>query len=204
MVQQDQSTMQLHAEWMEQAGGFRILSQHTTAGSALKVLGQEKPNVVLVDIDIPDLQGIACITCLKPIIPETQFVGLTIDGNIVRVLKALAAGANGCLLRPTGPVEMVAALRDVHEGGSPLSGRIARELVQSFQRRHSPPPALYTLTGREREVLELLTQGFLYKEIAALLQLRSPTVNTYICRVYKKLGVGTRSRATALYKGLAT
>jgi DNA-binding NarL/FixJ family response regulator len=136
---------------------------------------------------------------LKPLLPETQFVMLTVYEDAEHIFNALAAGASGYLLKRMPRAELLAALKDVHAGGSPMSSNIARKVVQSFQRSDSQPSEAEDLSPREREVLGLLERGYLYKEIADSLQISVVTVNSYIRRIYEKLHVRSRAQAVAKY-----
>src|SRR5206468_6877698 len=140
-----------------------------------------KPNVVLMDINLPGLSGVEAVKRLKPALPETQFVMLTVYEDANHIYNALAAGATGYLLKQTSREELLSALQEVHQGGSPITSNIARKVVQFF-RQNSAPAAQEdeALSPREQEVLELVTQGYLYKEIADRLKIAVPTVNTYI------------------------
>jgi DNA-binding NarL/FixJ family response regulator len=129
--------------------------------------------------------------------PDTQFIMLTVYEDADHIFNALAAGAIGYLLKETSRDELIAALREVHAGGAPMTSYIARKVVQSFQRPPSEPVG-ENLTTREREVLGLLAQGYLYKEIAEALSIM-PTVSTYIRRIYDKLHVNSRGRAVAKF-----
>ncbi len=170
---------------------------HGSAEAAIATLPAEKPTVVLMDINLPGLSGIDCVCRLKPLMPETQFVMLTVYEDADHIFNALTAGASGYLLKRTPRAELLAALKDVHAGGSPMSSNIARKVVQSFRGTGPQPSETNDLSPREREVLELLARGYLYKEIAGSLQISGPTVNTYIRRIYEKLHVRSRSQAVA-------
>ncbi|HVM47070.1 MAG TPA: response regulator transcription factor [Candidatus Acidoferrum sp.] len=198
IIEDDPAVRRLLGEWISRAKGFRCVSQHASAASALMQLPAEKPNLVLVDINLPDLNGIQCVTRLKPLMPDTQFIMLTVYEDADHIFSALAAGAVGYLLKETSREELIAALREVHAGGAPMTSYIARRVVLSFQRPKSEPVG-ENLTGREREVLGLLAQGYLYKEIADALDISMPTVSTYIRRIYDKLHVNSRGRAVAKF-----
>jgi len=154
---------------------------------------------VLMDINMPGMNGIECVRRLKPLMPGAQFVMLTVYEDPDHIFKALSSGASGYLLKRTPRAELLAAIKDVHAGGSPMSSNIARKIVQSFQRFNTPPTDADNLSPREREVLELLARGFLYKEIGDLLHISIPTVNTHIRRIYEKLHVRSRSQAIAKF-----
>jgi len=199
IVEDDAPAREILAEWIRRAEGFACLSDHGTAESALSELPARKPDVVLADINLPGLSGIECVRRLKPQLPDTQFVMLTVYEDADHIFDALAAGATGYLLKQTPRQELVTALRDVHAGGSPMTSNIARKVVQSFRQSHAAPAGSEELSRREHEVLDLLAQGFLYKEIADALKISIPTVNTYIRRIYEKLHVRSRAQAVAKY-----
>jgi DNA-binding NarL/FixJ family response regulator len=136
---------------------------------------------------------------LKPLLLDTQFVMLTVYEDADHIFNALVAGASGYLLKRMPREELLAALKDVHAGGSPMSSHIARKVVQSFQRIDSQRSTEVDLSPREREVLALLARGYLYKEIAESLQISVLTVNSYIRRIYEKLHVRSRAQAVAKY-----
>jgi DNA-binding NarL/FixJ family response regulator len=156
-----------------------------------------------MDINLPGMSGVDAVRKLKPILPDTQFVMLTVYEDADHIYNALAAGATGYLLKETPRQELLNALQDVHSGGSPMTSNIARKVVQSFgQPRASTAPA-DELSPREQEVLDLLARGYLYKEIAERLNISIPTVNTYVRRMYEKLHVRSRAQAVAKYAHLA-
>jgi DNA-binding NarL/FixJ family response regulator len=149
---------------------------------------------------MPGMNGIECVRRLKPQMIGTQFMMLTVYEDPDHIFKALSSGASGYMLKRTPRAELLAAIKDVHAGGSPMSSNIARKIVQSFQRFSSGSPAEPdNLSPREREVLELLARGYLYKEIAEALHISVPTVNTHIRRIYEKLHVRSRSQAVAKF-----
>jgi DNA-binding NarL/FixJ family response regulator len=200
IIEDDCQARQILCDWIRRAEGFRFVSGHGSAESAVAGLPQEKPGVVLTDINLPGMNGIECVRKLKPLLPEAQFVMLTVYEDADHIFHALAAGATGYLLKQTPRSELMAALRQVHSGGSPMTSNIARKVVQSFQLNAHPSVAdAAELSGREREVLDLLARGYLYKEIAEALGISLPTVNTYIRRIYEKLHVRSRAQAVAKY-----
>jgi DNA-binding NarL/FixJ family response regulator len=203
IIEDDNSVRGIISQWIGQTSGFRCLSHYESAEAALAQLPGEKPGIALVDINLPGLNGIECVRRLKPLAPGTQFVMLTVYEDADHIFNALSAGATGYLLKETGRKELIASLRQVHEGGSPMTSYIARKVVQSF---HKPVPKkseqLPGLAPREREVLELLAQGHYYKEIAETLGISVQTVGTYIRRIYDKLHVRSRGQAVAKYTQL--
>jgi DNA-binding NarL/FixJ family response regulator len=149
------------------------------------------------------MNGIECVRKFKPRLPDTQFVMITVYEDANHVFNALSAGASGYLLKQTRRNELIDALKDVHAGGSPMSSQIARKVVQNFYRNETQSDGeIVELSPREREVLELLARGYLYKEIAEMLKISVQTVNTYIRRIYEKLHVRSRAQAVAKYAHL--
>jgi DNA-binding NarL/FixJ family response regulator len=173
---------------------------HGSAREALANIPKEKPDVVLMDINLGGMSGIECVRLLKPLVPETQVVMLTVFEDTDKIFSALAAGASGYLLKRMPPAKLLEAIRDVHEGGSPMSAPIARKVVQSLQ----PGPAALAgdainLSPRERDVLDGLAEGQAYKQISDKLGVSIHTVRNYIRRIYEKLHVCSRTEAVAKY-----
>jgi DNA-binding NarL/FixJ family response regulator len=146
------------------------------------------------------MSGIECVLQLKPLMRDTQVVMLTVFEDTEKIFSALAAGASGYLLKRMPPEKLLEAIREVHEGGSPMSAPIARKVVQSLQ-THRPPGVDETaeLSPREREVLDGLAEGQAYKQIAEKLNVSIHTVRNYIRRIYEKLHVRTSAEAVAKY-----
>jgi DNA-binding NarL/FixJ family response regulator len=200
IVEDDTPIREMLRDRISGASGFECLNVYDTAEAASAGLPKDNPSVVLMDINMPGMNGIECVRRLKPRMPDTQFVMLTVYEDPDYIFKALSAGASGYMLKRTPRAELLTAIQDVHGGGSPMSSNIARKVVQSFQRFGGPATAdTDNLSPREREVLELLARGHLYKEIAELLQISIPTVNTHIRRIYEKLHVHSRSQAIAKF-----
>jgi DNA-binding NarL/FixJ family response regulator len=199
IVEDDSPAREIFADWLKHANGFRCASQHGTVEHALEYLAPEKPAVVLMDINLPGLSGIEGVRRLKPLLPGTQFMMLTVYEDVDHVFDALAAGATGYLLKQTPRGELLSSIKDVYAGGSPMTSHIARRVVQAFHRDDPATPESATLSPREREVLELLARGYLYKEIMDAIGVSRGTVNTYIRRIYEKLHVRSRSQAVAKF-----
>jgi DNA-binding NarL/FixJ family response regulator len=188
------------AGYVDAAKGFRCVSVHSSAEEALARLPLEKPDVVLMDINLGGMSGIECVLQLKPLMRETQVVMLTVFEDTEKIFSALAAGASGYLLKRMPPEKLLEAIREVHEGGSPMSAPIARKVVQSLQ-THRPAGVDETaeLSPREREVLDGLAEGQAYKQIADKLDVSIHTVRNYIRRIYEKLHVRSSAEAVAKY-----
>ena len=190
------------ARLLNRAEGFQCPGQYPDAETALAALPAERPDVVLVDINLPGMNGVELVRRLKQAAPQILAVMLTAYEDTENIFNALAAGAAGYLLKRAPRSELLEAIREVRRGGSPMTTHIARKVVQSFQKASPAPQAGGggdTLSTREQEVLDLLSQGFLYKEIADKLGISYETVHTYIRRIYEKLQVRTRTEAVAKF-----
>jgi DNA-binding NarL/FixJ family response regulator len=189
------------ARLLNRAEGFQCVSHYPDAETALAALPGERPEVVLVDINLPGMNGVEFVRRLKQAAPQILAVMLTAYEDTENIFNALAAGAAGYLLKRAPRSELLEAIREVRRGGSPMTTHIARKVVQSFQKTSPAPPpgGGDTLSTREQEVLDLLSQGFLYKEIADKLGISYETVHTYIRRIYEKLQVRTRTEAVAKF-----
>jgi DNA-binding NarL/FixJ family response regulator len=187
------------ARVIARADGFQCISHYGTAETALEGLPKDKPQVVLMDINLPGMNGVECVRQLKQTMPSIQVIMLTVYEDTDNIFNALTAGAAGYLLKRTKSAELLEAIREVHRGGSPMTTHIARKVTQSFQRAGPSPQPTENLSEREQEVLDCLSQGFLYKEIAEKLGISYETVHTYIRRIYEKLQVRTRTEAVAKF-----
>jgi DNA-binding NarL/FixJ family response regulator len=198
LVEDDARARRIVADWLDQAEDLELISQFPDAEGALASLLQQHPDVVLVDINLPGQSGIECVRQLKPQLPATQFVMVTVYEDADLIFEALSAGASGYLLKQTPRADLLSAVRQVYQGASPMSGSIARKVVQFFQCRSPIAARTDALSEREREVLELLSRGYLYKEIAESLRVSYDTVTTYGRRIYEKLHVHSRAQAVAV------
>jgi len=187
------------ARVINRAEGFQCLSQYANAEAALEALPKERPNVVLMDINLPGMNGVECVRRLKQVAPETLAVMLTVYEDTENIFNALAAGASGYLLKRTKSAELLEAIQEVVRGGSPMTTHIARKVVQSFQQAGASAQTIENLSPREQEVLDCLAKGLIYKEIADKLGISYETVHTYIRRIYEKLQVRTRTEAVAKF-----
>jgi DNA-binding NarL/FixJ family response regulator len=199
LVDDDTQTRTILANWISRAPGFRLAGQCGDAETAIKLLPEKAPNVVLMDINLPGLSGVEAVRKLKPLLPATQFVMLTVYEDADHIYNALLGGATGYLLKQTQRADLLRAIEDVHRGGSPMTSNIARKVVQAFREVRPDAAESEQLSPREREVLELLARGYLFKEIADKLNIGVPTVNTYVRRIYEKLHVRSRAQAVARY-----
>jgi DNA-binding NarL/FixJ family response regulator len=179
--------------------GFRCASTYGSAEEALRELPKVKPHVVLMDINLPRKSGIQCVAELKALAPASKCIILTAFEDTDLIFHALAAGALGYLLKGVRPARLLESIREVHQGGSPMSGQIARKVVASFQKPSRDPLAEAQLSDREKQVLGCLAKGLLYKQIAGQMGISLGTVRTYLQRIYEKLHMHTRTEAVVKY-----
>jgi len=174
---------------------FKVLDTFKTAEEALYDIPRLQPDIVIMDINLPGMNGIECIREIKTKVPRTQFMMFTVYENDEKVFEALKAGASGYLLKNTGLVQLIEALQELHKGGSPMSANIARKLVTVFREKESSEIPVESLSKRETEILQLLSKGLLYKEIADQLSISVSTVRQHIHKIYEKLHVQNRTEA---------
>jgi DNA-binding NarL/FixJ family response regulator len=179
--------------------GFRCVSAYGSANIALQRLPIDLPDVVLMDINMPGMNGIECVERLKAVMPNIQIVMLTVYEDTDQIFRALAAGATGYLLKRLSPPKLLQAIREVHAGGSPMSNSIARKVVASFQKAKKTNEKQPHLSPREQSVLDCLAKGLTYKQIADQLEISIDTIRTHLRRVYEKLHVQSRTEAVAKY-----
>lgn len=187
------------ATFINGSPGFRCVSAYSSAEEALNKLPTDKPEVVLMDINMAGMSGIECVQRLKAAAPELQVVMLTVYEDTDKIFKALAAGATGYLLKRLTPEELLQAIREVREGGSPMSNSIARKVVASFQKSSPIDEGTAPLSPREATVLDSMAKGLTYKQTADQLGISIATIRTYIRRIYEKLHVQSRTEAVAKY-----
>lgn len=174
---------------------FKVLDTFRSAEEALQKLPALRPDIVIMDINLPGMNGIECIRLVKDKSPNTQFMMFTVYENDEKVFEALKAGASGYLLKNTGLVQLIESLKELHTGGSPMSANIARKLVTLFRTPKTETANLEILSNRENEILQLLAKGLLYKEIADHISISVSTVRQHIHHIYEKLHVQNRTEA---------
>jgi len=179
--------------------GYKCISTFSSAEEALRDIPKQIPDVILMDINLPQMSGIECVKLIKKDYPEIQIIMLTVYEVSDQIFESLKAGASGYLLKRTSPVELLQAIKDVSSGGSPMSSQIARKVVQYFQKENKKVDISKKLTPREDEILNLLSRGFRYKEIAEKLFISNDTVHTHIHKIYEKLQVRSRTEAVVKY-----
>ena len=181
------------------APGFRCIGSHRTAEAALKHLPVEQPDVLLLDLELPNTQGIELILNIVARWPKLAILVLTIHDDNARIFEALEAGAIGYLIKPVAPAKLLEAIAEAHAGGSPMASQIARLVVKRFQQRSRSRQELDTLTPRETEILEQVARGLQTKEIADLLSISERTIGSHLRNIYEKLHVHSRAAAVARF-----
>jgi DNA-binding NarL/FixJ family response regulator len=187
------------ASQIARTNGFVCASRYRSGEEAIGAITKDAPDVILMDIRLPKMSGIECVRKIKPLVPAAQIMMLTVYEDSDKIFDSLLAGASGYLLKRTPQVEIMEAIAEVHRGNSPMSGHIARKVVQYFNQRGHDDKDIEKLSKREREVLDRLAQGIPYKEIADVLALSIDTVRMHIKGIYGKLHVHSRGEAVAKY-----
>jgi DNA-binding NarL/FixJ family response regulator len=199
LVEDDEGIRASLANILGRNSGCQLVCSYPDAATALERLRQHQPEVVLMDINLPGVDGIECVRQLKAQMPSSQFIMLTVYGDNERLFRSLMAGASGYLLKTTPSPKLLTAIHEVHSGGSPMTPQIARRVVQYFRTATQPGSDIEKLTPRERDILDQLSQGFLYKEIVTNLGMSLDTVRTHIRNIYDKLHVHSRTEAVVKY-----
>jgi DNA-binding NarL/FixJ family response regulator len=179
--------------------GVVCVGAYASAEKALPELRRVRPDVILMDIKLPGMSGIECVVQIRDDLPATHVIMLTVYEDSERIFQALQAGADGYLVKSSPAEVLLAAIEDVHRGGAPMSSNIARKVVRQFRQFGPSTDELKGLAPREREVLDLLACGFVYKEIADQMGIGSETVRTYVKSICRKLHVRNRLEAVARY-----
>lgn len=207
LVEDDPGVRSNLAKMIDSAAGFHCQSAYADAFAALKGIPANPPDVALMDINMPGMLGTECVRRLKALAPNVPVLMLTVYDDNEQVFKSLMAGATGYLLKRTTTDKLLEAIREITDGGAPMSRTIARRVVQFFHDIKQEPPAarpapeVKNLTEREEQVLSLLARGYAYKEIADLLRISFETVRTHVRTIYEKLHVHSRTEATLKYLG---
>lgn len=199
IVEDDGPSRETLVSLLEGQAACRCLNAYGSAEAALRGIPRDRPDVAIVDINLPGMSGIECVQRLKLALPTLQVLMLTTYEESDLIFDSLRAGANGYLLKKHMPASLFAAIQEVHEGGAPMSMQIARKVVSHFHRRAKSTPEVDALTAREQETLALLAQGLLYKEIAEKLGITYSTVRAHVRHIYEKLHVQSRTEATLKY-----
>jgi DNA-binding NarL/FixJ family response regulator len=202
IVEDNKDIRQALEQIVSMADGYQMTGSFPDAESALSGLPMIQPNIVLMDINLGGMSGIEVVRLLKPKYPDILFMMCTVYEEDEQIFEALAAGANGYILKKTAPAKLLEAIRELHEGGAPMSSQIARKVVAAFNKApKSTQTELDVLSNREAEILVLLAKGLLYKEIAHQLSIAQETVRKHVYHIYEKLHVNNRVEAVNKYFG---
>jgi DNA-binding NarL/FixJ family response regulator len=201
IVEDNRGTRESLRELFDRAGSVSCVGIHPNGEDALEKIPTDPPDVVLMDINLPGMSGIECVTRLKGKLPKLQVLMLTTYEESDLIFDSLRGGASGYLLKNMPPAELLQAIEQVHVGGAPMSMQVARKLVAHFQKIKKPSSEMEKLTKREHEILGLLSKGFLYKEIADQLGISLSTVRAHLHTVYEKLHVQSRTEAVIKFLG---
>ena len=180
---------------IHQSEEFCFVEGFNNAEQAEKSIPLQQPDIVIMDINLPGMSGIECISRIKEKCPDTQFMMFTIYEDDDKVFEALKAGAHGYLLKKTPKEKLLEALEELHNGGSPMTTNIARKVIEAFEKKDQLPKELNILTAKEKQILDLLAKGYLYKEIATQLHSTRNTIKQHIHHIYEKLHVQNRTEA---------
>ncbi|MDB6066745.1 MAG: Two component transcriptional regulator, LuxR family [Pedosphaera sp.] len=200
IVEDDRGLREQLVQILENAPDIKCIGAFTSGEEALPQILKKEPDVVLMDIKLPGMSGIQCVAEIKKVIPDMQILMVTIYEDSERIFRALKAGANGYLVKSSPPEQLLESIRDVHKGGAPMSSHIARKVVKHFHLLGPSIKETENISPREREVLDLLAQGFIYKEIGDKLNIGSETVRTYVKNICHKMHVRSRIEAVAKHK----
>ena len=201
LVEDDQKTRKNLTEFLGGESRVNCVGAFPNGEAAVREIPQLKPEVALVDINLPGMSGIECVERLKKLLPKLQVLMLTKYEESDLIFSSLRAGASGYLLKKMLTVELISAIEQVYAGGAPMTMQIARKVVEHFTQIKSPTANLEKLTPREHEVLALLAKGYLYKEISDQLGISPHTFRTHQRAIYEKLHVHSRTEATVKYFG---
>lgn len=201
IVEDEPQTREALATRVNRAPNLRCVGTYATAESAVRDIPAQQPHVVLVDIRLPGMSGIECVAKLKLQMPALEALMLTTYEERDLIFDSLRAGAKGYLLKNVPPEELIQAIEQIHEGGAPMSVQIARKVVDFFENAPRPDDDAAKLTRREQELLGLLAQGYLYKEISARLGISLHTVKAHLHTIYEKLHVHSRTEAVVKFLG---
>jgi DNA-binding NarL/FixJ family response regulator len=199
-VVEDNATLRRNLErWLVRTPGFKFAGSCGSGEEALEQVSQWKSDVVLMDIQMPGISGVECTAQLKRQLPTLQIMMLTVYEDTETIFKALRAGASGYLLKRSSQQEILGAIREIRQGGAPMTSAIARKIVTAFQEPLPQADESTLLTGREKDILDWLTKGFSNKEIAARLDISPFTVKVHLAHIFEKLHVRSRTEAVMAY-----
>jgi DNA-binding NarL/FixJ family response regulator len=200
VVEDDRGLQQQLVKILGTAPDMQCIAAFSSAEDALPQISKKSPDVVLMDIKLPAMSGIECLTIIKKFAPSVQIIMVTVYEDSERIFQALKAGASGYLIKSGPPEQLLEAIRDVYNGGAPMSGPIALKVVQHFHKMGPSPKEAENLSPKERQVLDLLAMGYIYKEIGIRLNIGTETVRTYVKKICQKLHVRSRIEAVAKHR----
>jgi DNA-binding NarL/FixJ family response regulator len=200
VVEDDRGLREQLVKILETAPDIKYIGSFGSAEEALPNILEKRPDVVLMDIKLPGMSGIQCVAEIKKVVPEMQIIMVTVYEDSERIFRALKAGANGYLVKSSPPDQLLEAIRDVYKGGAPMSSHIARKVVKHFHMIGPSTREAENISPREREVLDLLSEGFIYKEIGDKLNIGAETVRTYVKNICQKMHVRSRLEAVAKHR----
>jgi DNA-binding NarL/FixJ family response regulator len=200
IVEDDRGLREQLVQILESVSDLKCLGAFISGEEALPKILEKRPDVVLMDIKLPGMSGIQCVAEIKKVAPEMQIIMVTVYEDSERIFRALKAGANGYLVKSSPPEQLIGAIRDAYKGGAPMSSHIARKVVQHFHLLGPSVQEAENLSPREREVLDLLAMGFIYKEIGSKLNIGPETVRTYVKNICQKMHVRSRLEAVAKHR----
>ena len=201
IVEDNLGTRETLVELLNLSTTVRCLASYATGEEALRKIPLEKPDVALVDINLPGISGIECVAKLKAKNSELRVLMLTTYEESDLIFNSLRAGASGYLLKEMAPAELIQAVEQVHSGGAPMSMQVARKVVEHFHQFRQPASEVEKLSPREQEILALLAKGYRYKEMVDMLGISLSTVRTHLKHIYEKLHVQSRTEAAVKYMG---
>jgi DNA-binding NarL/FixJ family response regulator len=201
IVEDEPQTRECLVRLLDRSTRVRCLATYPTGEDAVQDIPRTKPDVVLVDINLPKMSGIECVAKLTSVMPDLHIMMLTTYEDRDQIFDSLRAGASGYLLKKAGYTGLIRAIDEVCSGGSPMTAQVARLVVRHFHRITKPASDVEQLTSREQELLGLLAKGFSYKEISQELSISGGTVNTHVKSIYRKLHVQSRMQAAAKFFG---
>jgi DNA-binding NarL/FixJ family response regulator len=200
VVEDDRGLREQLVKILETAPDIKCIGAFVSAEEALPKIFANHPDVVLMDIKLPGMSGIQCVAEIKKVVPGMQIIMVTVYEDSERIFRALKAGANGYLVKSSPPDQLLEAIRDVYKGGAPMSSHIARKVVKHFHLIGPSTKEAENISPREREVLDLLSEGFIYKEIGDKLNIGTETVRTYVKNICQKMHVRSRLEAVAKHR----
>ena len=201
IVDDDEGIRSSLASLIRRAPELKLVGDHPSAEAALKKIPAQAPDVVLMDINMPGMNGGECVRQLKALLPAVQVLMLTVYEDSDSLFNSFKAGASGYLLKRTASARLIEAILDVHAGGSPMTPQLARRVVQFLSQPSESSPEIARMTPGEKEFLDLLAKGYAYKEIADRMNISIDTVRSYVRTVYEKLHVHSRTEAVVKYLG---